>query len=93
MPRAGRILLCAVLALTASGCLTRPVEKTVFDQERTTIKLRSHKRMGSVVAKAYEHPFTISAVRAAHILSRLDVRRKQSGEMNASPPSPPSRCI
>jgi hypothetical protein len=80
MPRAGRILVCALLALVASGCLTRPVEKTVFDEERTILKLRSYRRLGSVVPKGYEHPLTIAPVRVAHILSRLDVRRQEDGE-------------
>jgi hypothetical protein len=80
MRHAGRVLLCAVLALTVAGCFKRPVEEKVFDKDRTTIKLRSHKRLGTVVEKGYQHPFTISAVRAAHILSRLDVRTKVDGE-------------
>ena len=88
MPRAGRMLLCAVVVLAAAGCFSRPIEKTVFEEDRTTIKLRSHKRLGSVVAKEYEHPFTISPVRAAHILSRLDVRRKKDGEMKRLPAIP-----
>lgn len=88
MPRAARILVCAVLALAASGCFTRPVQEKVFDEDRTTIYLRTHKRGSSVVEKGYRHPVTISAVRAAHILSRLDLRRKEGGEMKRVPAFP-----
>jgi hypothetical protein len=80
MSRAGRVLLCVALGLAATACVTRPVERVVFEEDLTTIKLRSHKRLGSIVEKGYGHPFTISPVRAAHILSRIDVRRQEDGE-------------
>lgn len=62
------------LALLATGCITRPIQDKIFERDYTTIYLRSYKRGSSVVEKDYQHPFTISPSRTAHILSRIDVR-------------------
>jgi len=64
-----------VLVLLATGCVTRPIQDKIFEQDYTTIYLRSYKRGSKVVEKDYQHPFTLSPARAAHILSRIDVRR------------------
>ena len=63
------------LALLATGCVTRPIQDKIFEKDYTTIYLRSYKRGASVVEKGYQHPFTISPARTAHILSRIDVRQ------------------
>lgn len=76
------------LALLATGCITRPIQDKVFEQDYTTIYLRSYKRGTSVVEKGYEHPFTLSPSRAAHILSRIDVRRAEGGEAKRVPAIP-----
>jgi hypothetical protein len=72
MRRALPLLVC-LLALGLSGCITRSIDEKVFDRDYTRIELRTQKRWG-VVEKGYEHPFTISSARMAHILSRIDVR-------------------
>jgi hypothetical protein len=56
------------------GCFTRVVRDTVQQTSTLTVTLRSEKRAGDPVDKGYEHPTQISAVRIAHILSRIDVR-------------------
>jgi hypothetical protein len=74
--RAAAPALLACAALLASGCITRHVRQDVFESGTGKIQvfLRTDKRLLSVVAKGYSHPVTISTVRIAHILSRLDVR-------------------
>lgn len=67
-------LLCGVVLL-GTGCITRHVRQDVFEQDRIQVFLRSDKRfLFSSVEKGYDHPETISAVRMAHILSRIDLR-------------------
>lgn len=76
-----------VLVLLATGCVTRPIQDKIFEQDYTTIYLRSYKRGTSVVQKHYQHPFTLSPARAAHILSRIDVRTTD-GEAERIPAIP-----
>jgi hypothetical protein len=85
-----RTLLRVALGLTllATGCITRPIQDKVFEQDYTTIYLRSYKRGTRVVEKGYQHPFTLSPSRAAHILSRIDVRRTEDGETKRVPAIP-----
>jgi hypothetical protein len=84
-----RNLPCAALALVllATGCVTRPIQDKIFERDYTTIYLRSYKRGTSVVEKHYQHPFTLSPARAAHILSRIDVRRTD-GDTKRTPAIP-----
>jgi len=72
--RLATLTLLAALALLSSGCITRHVRQDVFDQDRIQVFLRSDKRLFSDVVKGYDHPAVISAVRIAHILSRIDLR-------------------
>lgn len=91
MPRGSRrTLLCAALglALPLAGCITRPIDHKVFEQDYTTIYLRSYKRGTSIVEKGYQHPFTIAPARMAHILSRIDLRREEDGETKRTPAIP-----
>jgi hypothetical protein len=67
------VLLLALVA-ASTGCITRPVKEKVVDDGYTSVLLRSEKRGFSTVPKGYEHPVTISPVRMAHILSRIDLR-------------------
>lgn len=78
-----RLALCTLAALgglAASGCVTRSVDQKIFDRDYTTILLRSHKRGGSVVERHYEHPFTVSPARLAHILASIDLRKDSGGQ-------------
>ncbi len=67
------LLLCA--AVLCSGCYTRHVREDVYRERLVEVFLRSDRKNLSPVEKSYDHPVTISAVRVAHILSRLDIRR------------------
>jgi len=64
-----------LLALLALACKT-PVKEDVFNEGPVKVFLRSEKTwyLGSLIEKDYDHPVTISPVRIAHILSRIDVR-------------------
>ena len=90
--RAAATLLLLGPALLASGCVTRHVRQDVFNQERIQVFLRSDKRVFSEVAKGYDHPATISSVRIAHILSRIDLRRSVK-EGNRRAPAIPTDLI
>jgi hypothetical protein len=72
--RAAALALLPCVALLASACVTRQSRQDVYEQGDVEVFLRSDKRLTGVVPKGYSHPATISAVRIAHILSRLDVR-------------------
>lgn len=91
MPRVLKVLrpaLCCALLLVASGCIHRNIDRRVFSQGDTEILLRLHKRGFTPVERGYEHPFTISAVRAAHILSRIDMRKEEGGASRRTPAIP-----
>lgn len=64
-----------LLLLLAAGC-TVPVKENVFNEPPVEVFLRSEKswQLGPLVEKDYDHPVTISPVRLAHILSRIDAR-------------------
>ena len=74
MPRQALAAL-PLLALLALACKT-PVKEDVFNEGPVKVFLRSEKTwyLGSLIEKDYDHPVTISPVRIAHILSRIDVR-------------------
>ena len=71
-----RALACALaaVALLSSACGARYVRTPIFDDDGITVQLRAEKRGGSPVPRSFSHPATISAVRVAHVLARLDVR-------------------
>ena len=73
MPRPG--LAALSLLLLATACAT-PVKEKVYNEGNVTVFLRSEKtwQFGSLIEKNYDHPVTISPVRIAHILSRIDAR-------------------
>jgi hypothetical protein len=73
VPRLGLALL--PLLLLVAGCRT-PVTEDIFKEGPVKVFLRSEKswQFGPLVEKDYSHPVTISPVRLAHILSRIDVR-------------------
>ncbi len=73
-PSARSAALGALVLLLAAGCITRPVREDVFREGSIEVFLRSDKRWGHTLEKGYEHPLTISPVRTAYILSRIDLR-------------------
>ena len=75
MPNRRSLLLCLLILALATGCAGRPVKEQVYEEGGTRALLRSYKTITSTVPQGYEHPVTISPVRMAHILSRIDLRR------------------
>jgi hypothetical protein len=72
--RTSALAALACAAFLPSACVTRQARQDVYEVGKTEVFLRSDKRLTSVVPKGNSHPVTISTVRIAHILSRLDVR-------------------
>ncbi len=79
-------LLCAPILV--SGCLTRHVRQDVYRDKRIEVFLRLDKRPIRVVEKGHDHPAAISAVRVAHILSRLDIRKSADDGGRRTPAIP-----
>jgi hypothetical protein len=76
-----RALLFIVIApLLAVGCITRSVKEPVFEQNDTSVILRSQTKRGETLPKGFAHPLAISAARMAHILSRIDLRGARGDE-------------
>jgi len=77
-PHRTRLAALVLLALTAGvatlACGPRYQRVTVFEERNLTVKLRAEVRDGEAVPRNFAHPATISSVRIAHVLSRLDVR-------------------
>lgn len=69
-----RALLLPLIALLATGCITRSVTQQVFEQDLTQVSLRTQKKWTDTIPKGFQHPLAISTARMAHILSRIDVR-------------------
>jgi hypothetical protein len=70
----GPLLALALLAILNTGCVTRTVRETVYDDQRTRVFLRSQAKIRGTVDRGFRHPLTISPVRIAHVLSRIDLR-------------------
>jgi hypothetical protein len=67
-------LAIAALALSATACAGRYVRVPVYEDPEISVTLRSEKRAGRIVARDFSHPATISGLRVAHVLARVDVR-------------------
>jgi hypothetical protein len=78
--RAAALSLLLPLAATQVACVTRSARTLAFKQDYTEVYLRSEKKGMKTVPKGYEHPVYIAQVRMAHILSRIDLRRKDDQE-------------
>jgi hypothetical protein len=74
----------ALLAVLATGCITRPVKQEVFDQDGIQVFLRSEVRWTTPIDQGYSHPVTIAPVRMAHILSRIDLRPPKGAPISFS---------
>ena len=68
------LALLAVLLLPSFGCGAKYVRKTIHDDGDVSVVLRAEVRSGERFQRHFGHPATISSVRIAHILSRIDVR-------------------
>lgn len=69
-----------LLVLTTTACGPRYQRIPVFEHRNLSVVLRAEVRDGDTVPRNFSHPVTISSVRLAHVLSRLDVR--MGGEEN-----------
>lgn len=68
---------CVVLCGAFVACGARLVRETVVDEGGVRALLRGPADPGAD-ASVYEHPMVISSARAAHILSRIDLRHEDS---------------
>lgn len=68
-----RPLLTGV-ALLIAACGPRYARIPVHEGGGLTVKLRAERGDGGFVERGFRHPATISAVRVAHVLSRIDAR-------------------
>lgn len=80
--RSRRLLLPCLAAVALATACSTPVKEDVYSQDRIKVFLRSEKswQFGPLVEKDFDHPLTISPVRVAHILSRIDARRSGKRE-------------
>lgn len=86
------LLVCAA-ALAACGPRYR--RTLVQEQGGITVTLRSLVADGGVKPRGFAHPATISGIRLAHILSRIDVRMSSGAEDGAGDrrPAVPTELI
>jgi hypothetical protein len=84
----GVVAVAALLAVSvlASGCITRTVRDTFYEDRSMWLVLRSQKKGGEEIPRGFDHPFAISPSRMAHILSRIDIRLDDKKE-NARVPA------
>jgi hypothetical protein len=66
--------LLAALALAASACGPRYVRVPIHEKDGIEVELRSELRERKTVPRGFDHPATVSAIRVAHVLARIDVR-------------------
>ena len=68
-----RALLSAGLTLVfCSGCGPKLVRETVYESDGVHVELRRTVKGGSPLARGYEHPAMIAAVRVAHIVALIN---------------------
>lgn len=89
MPSRPERALCIVLLIAPFwlGCGARYVRTSVHSTDLVQVVLRAEIRSGEPVARHFSHPATISGIRLAHILSRLDVRLDVEDEGGARKPA------
>ena len=89
-PRHIEVALAILAAIVAfgSGCATRTVRQTIYEDSQIRVVLREQKRGGETIERGYDHPLAVAPVRLAHILSRIDIRiddEKQKQRVPALP--------
>lgn len=67
----------ALLALLASGCMTKTIRTPVFEENFTEVYLRHEARAGKPVDRGFSHPATIAPVRITNMLARIEVRKEE----------------
>lgn len=88
-PRLAALSLALASGLLLSACGARYVRVPISDAEGIEVLLRAEKRDGQLVPRDFNHPATISPIRVAHVLARLDVRMgsEEGGERVAAFPT------
>lgn len=84
--RPAAIGLLLGLAALQVACITRSTRTTVWKHSDTEVILRGKKRGTEPVSQGFQHPTTISSVRMAHILSRIDIRKGNDGKREPAIP-------
>lgn len=72
--------LLVPLVLSQAGCWTRVRKEVLQDKEGLKVVLRSQTRGSEPIPKGFQHPATISGVRLANALSRIEVRTSDEDE-------------
>jgi hypothetical protein len=72
--RALALAILVAIAAAESGCVTRTIRKTFYEDQTTRIVLRHQRKGGEAIDPGYSQPITIAPVRLAHILSCIDIR-------------------
>lgn len=67
-------MLLVACALLLAGCGPKYLRQSLHATNKMSIVLRAEIRDGERVERNFRHPATLSGVRIAHILSRIDVR-------------------
>ncbi len=80
--------ILAAMAVLGSGCVTRTVRNTFFENATTRVVFVQEKRGGEAIEQDFAHPLQIAPVRMAHILSRLDVRVENKNSIQRMPAIP-----
>jgi hypothetical protein len=87
-PSTHALAFFVVLTLLGSGCVTRTVRNTFYEDATTRVVLVQKKRGATPIERDYAHPLQIAPVRMAHILSRLDVRVETKKSIQRMPAIP-----
>jgi hypothetical protein len=89
-PRRASLALAILVAIATagSGCATRTVRKTFYEDSATRIVLRHQRKSGESIDRGYSHPIAIARVRLAHVLSRIDVRTEAKKGAQRAPALP-----
>lgn len=72
--RHGLVALGLAAALVAFGCGPRYARTPLVEKRDLRVTLRAQLEEGEPVERGFDHPVTVSSVRVANILSRIDVR-------------------
>jgi len=88
MTRTALVLATSIALLGSMGCGTRYARVKLTDQRNLSVVLRAELEGGEPVPRGFDHPATISSVRAAHILSAIDVRVTKGDDSERLPAFP-----
>ncbi len=80
--------LVAAATLLSLGCGARYLRVPLQDAPDLTVALRSEIKNGAPVPRGFAHPAAISALRAANVLTRVEVR-ESAGDASARRPAVP----